>query len=204
MEKDSNGPNIAGKATETKVYIESLETTALLDTGSCISSIGQSFYENNLGHLPLLPVKDILNVECADGQKLPYSGYINASMTSSGISQCSEQFCIFLVVPDTNYNLRVPVLIGTNILHEIEKDCKLQHGDQYLQRANLTTPWYLSLRCLSIRQRELKKNKNRIAIVRSAETKRLTIGPNQSINQYKRIFGQRNGIQSYLCNNPRV
>ena len=182
MEKDSNGPNIAGKATETKVYIESLETTALLDTGSCISSIGQSFYENNLGHLPLLPVKDILNVECADGQKLPYSGYINASMTSSGISQCSEQFCIFLVVPDTNYNLRVPVLIGTNILDEIEKDCKLQHGDQYLQRANLTTPWYLSLRCLSIRQRELKKNKNRIAIVRSAETKRLTIGPNQSIN----------------------
>ena len=43
-------------------------------------------------------------------------------------------------------------------------------------------PWYLSLRCLAVRQRELKKNKNRIAIARSAETSMITIGPNQSIN----------------------
>lgn len=182
MDKKNNGPNLAGRPIETTVFIDGIETTALLDTGSCISCLGQSFYEKNLSHLPLLPVTDILNVECADGQKLPYSGCIKATMTSPGISQCTEQFCLFLVVPDTNYNLRIPVLIGTNILDEIEKDCRTQHGDQYLQRANLKTPWYLSLRCLAIRQRELKKNKNRIAIVRSAETTKLTIGPNQSIN----------------------
>ena len=64
------------------MFIEGIGTTALLDTGSCISSLGQSFYEKNLSHLPLLPVKDILNVECADGQRLPYSGYIIATMTS--------------------------------------------------------------------------------------------------------------------------
>ena len=67
-------------------------------------------------------MKDILNVECADGQRLPYSGYIKANMTSPGILQCTEQFCLFLVVPDTNYNFRTPVLIGTNILDEIEND----------------------------------------------------------------------------------
>ena len=43
-------------------------------------------------------------------------------------------------------------------------------------------PWYLSFRCLAIRQRELKKHKNRIVIVRCAETSRITIGPNQSVN----------------------
>ena len=67
-------------------------------------------------------------------------------------------------------------------MDEIEKDCKAQHGEQYLQRANLKTPWYLTLRCLAIRQRDLKKNKNRIAIVRSGETTKLTIGSNQSIS----------------------
>ena len=95
---------------------------------------------------------------------------------------CSEQFCLFLVVPDTNYNLQVQVLIGTNILDEILKDCKNIHGDQYLQKANLKKPWYLSLKCLRIKQRELKKHKNRLAVIRSAETSRITIGPNQSVN----------------------
>ena len=182
MDKIKNGPNLTGRPTGTTVFIDNVELTALLDTGSCISYLSQSYHEKYLSHLPLLPVTDILNIECADGQKLPYSGYIKASMTSPGIPKCTEQFCLLLVVPDTNYNQSVPVLIGTNILDEIEKDCKAQHGEQYLQRANLKTPWYITLRCLAIRQRELKKNKNRIAIVRSAETTKLTIGPNQSIS----------------------
>lgn len=181
-ENVKNGPNLCGKATEATVCIDRVETTALLDTGSCVSTIGKSFYDQNLDHLPLLPVTDILQVECADGQKLPYVGYIKASLSSSGIPQCQELFCLFLVVPDTNYNLRVPVLIGTNILNEIVKDCKIQHGEQYLQKANLQTPWYLSMRCMSVRQRELRRNKNRLAVVRSAESAKFTIGPNQSVN----------------------
>ena len=178
----NNGPNLTGKPTESQVFIDSIETQALLDTGSCISSIGHSFYKDKLSHIPLLPLTDILNIECADGKRLPYLGYIKTTLTSSGIPDCSEQFCLFLIVPDTSYNLRIPVLIGTNILDEIIKDCKIRHGDQYLQKANFQTPWYLSLRCLSIRVKELKKNKNRLAIIRCAETTRVTIGPNQSVN----------------------
>ena len=177
----NNGPKLVGKPTEA-VSIDNIETQALLDTRSSVSSIGHSFYVNHLSHLPLLPVSDILNVECADGNKLPYHGYIKASLKSSGISECTEQYCLFLVVPDTNYNINVPVLIATNILDEILKDCKTLHGDQYLQKAKLQTPWYLSLRCLTIRQRELKRHKNRLAIIRCAETTRITIGPNQSVN----------------------
>lgn len=180
-DKNINGPNLVGQPTETTIWIDSVEVKALLDTGSCISSIGQSFYEKNLKHLPILPMSDILNVECADGQKLPYSGYIKATMKSVGIPQCKEQFCLFLIVPDTNYNLKVPVLLGTNILDEVMKDCKSQHGEQYLQKANLQTPWYLSLRCLTIRQRELKRQKNRLAVIRCAETSKVIIGPNQSV-----------------------
>ena len=177
-----NGPQLVGKPTLTKVALDNVETSALLDTGSSINSIGYSFYLSSFSHLPLLPVSDILNVECADGKKLPYVGYIKCTLASSGISECSEQFCLFLVVPDTNYNLQVQVLIGTNILDGILKDCKNIHGDQYLKKANLEKPWYLSLKCLIIRQRELKKHKNRLAVIRSAETSRITIGPNKSVN----------------------
>ena len=171
-ENVKNGPNLCGKATETEV----------LDTGSCVSSIGKSFYDQKLNHLPLLPVTDILKIECADGKRLPYLGYIKAALSSPGIPQCQELFCLLLVVPDTDYNRRVPVLIGTNILNEIVKDCKTQHGEQYLQKANLQTAWYLSIRCMSVRQKELRRNKNRLAVVRSAESAKLTIGPNQSVN----------------------
>ena len=58
-------------------------------------------------------------------------GYIKCTLVLSGISECFEQFCLILVVPDTNYNLQVPVVIGTNILDKILKDCKNIHGDQY-------------------------------------------------------------------------
>lgn len=182
--KDQNkeDPNLVGEATETTVFIDNIETTALLDTGSCISSLGHTFYQKNFDHLPLKPISDILKVECADGQCLPYLGYIEASLTSPGIPQCTEQFSLFLIVPDTNYNLKVPVLIGTNILNELISDCKSQHGEQYLQTANLQTPWYLSMRCIAIRERELRKNKNRLAIIRSAENSKLSIGPNQSVS----------------------
>lgn len=89
------GPNLVGKPKETTVFLDSVECKSLLDTGSCISCIGQSFYEEHLSHLPLLPITDILNVECADGKQLPYLGYIKTTMTSSGIPQCAEQFCLF-------------------------------------------------------------------------------------------------------------
>ena len=66
----NNGPKLMGRPNETDVTINGVSTQALLDTGSSISSIGHSFYLKHLSYLPLLPVTDILNVECADGNKL--------------------------------------------------------------------------------------------------------------------------------------
>lgn len=44
----------------------------------------------------------IVEIECAGGTQLPYEGYIEADIK-------------MLVVPDSQYSLHVPVLIGTNI-----------------------------------------------------------------------------------------
>lgn len=85
-------------------------------------------------------------------------------------------------MPNTSYNNKTPILIGTNILNELMKDYKKNFGESYLQTAGLHTPWYLSFRCISIRERELKKNKDKLAIVRNAEISKVTIHPNQSID----------------------
>ena len=53
-------------------------------------------------------------------------------------------------------------------------------GQQLLQCAALQTPWYLAFRCLVLRDKELKKNGNRIAIIRSAELQKIIIGPNET------------------------
>lgn len=54
------------------------------------------------------------------------------------------------------------------------------HGTRFLQ-ANITTPWYLSFRCLSLREKELKRNKYQLAIVKSAESKSIIIPPNSEV-----------------------
>ena len=180
--KQKQDPVLVGSSTETDIKINGIPTTALIDSGSCISAISKTFFDEHFKETPMEKLTEILNVECADGSELPYLGYISATLSSVGIEKSKEQQCLFLVTPETNYNKQIPILIGTNILQELLSDCKNNFGDTYLQKANLHTPWKLAFRCLAIRERELKKNKNRIAIVRSAEPTQIIIGPNQSID----------------------
>ncbi|MCG8048820.1 MAG: DDE-type integrase/transposase/recombinase, partial [Candidatus Thiodiazotropha taylori] len=126
-------------------------------------------------------MNDILKLECADGNSMPYSGYIQVQLSSGGIPSDHIQDCLFLVVPDTDYNKTVPLIIGTNVLEVLLHHCKSELGENFLQNSALHTCWYLAFRCLVIRERELKKNKNKLALIRSAESRSITIPPNSSI-----------------------
>ena len=170
--------NMVGSNNESVIVIEGIETKALLDTGSCVSTMCQTFYDEHLKHLPLNPVEGILRLECADGSFMPYTGYIQVQMSTSGIPSEHVQECIFLIVPDTDYSKDVPLLIGTNILDELLLHCKSELGENFLQNSALHTSWYLAFRCMVVRQRELKKNKNRLAFIRSAEPRHITIPAN--------------------------
>ena len=87
----------------------------MLDTGSFVSTISESFYEKHFQHIQLLPLDEIMKLECADGNFMPYTGYMQAQISSVGIPSGHAQDCIFLVVPDTDYNKNIPLLIGTNV-----------------------------------------------------------------------------------------
>lgn len=52
---------------------------------------------------------------------------------------------------------------------------------QFLQNRCLSTPWFLSFRCLNIRQKELQKRNFRLASIRCAENSPVLIPPNSQV-----------------------
>ena len=180
--RNSAMTEVVGDSNEVTVEISGKECRALLDTGSSVSTISQSFYMDYLSDLPLEPLDSVLNIECADESPLPYQGYIRVDLHVYGVS--SDQHlsdCCFLVVNDTTYHRNVPALIGTNVLTRLMNRTKNVHGSRFLQDADLFTPWYLAFRCLTLREKELTKNQHRLALVRSAETRRITIPANSEV-----------------------
>ena len=66
-------PELVGETNEVKVLINNIDVNALLDTGSCVSAMSKTFYEENLAHIEIKPLNRILKIECADGNTLPYA-----------------------------------------------------------------------------------------------------------------------------------
>jgi hypothetical protein len=55
-----------GQPTETSIILEGIETGALLDTGSAVSTISESYYQQHLAcSIQLKTIKEILDIECA-------------------------------------------------------------------------------------------------------------------------------------------
>ena len=177
-EKKKIPAGLCGTTTETEVTINGITTTALLDTGSTVSTLSQKFYDTFLQHLPIKTINQLLQIECADGQSLPYTGYIETEIFIKQLNQ--NHRCLFLIVPDSDYNSTVPLIIGTNLLLNIMDICRNQHGPKFLQTARLTTPWYTSFRCIAMREKELEKA-SKLAVIKSAERKTVTIPPNSNI-----------------------
>lgn len=167
-----------GDATETEIQINGVTGMALLDTGSTISTISQKFFENHM-NTELHPIEELLTVECAGGQLLTYLGYVEAEVSAPEL--LGQSFpTIFLVVPDTEYSKRVPILLGTNVLASVMKACKQEHGDRYLQRMAPSTPWWLTFRCVQLRDRAHTRSNGRLGLVKSAASETVTLLPNRA------------------------
>ena len=91
------------------------DTLCLLDTGSMVTTIASGFYRQHLRPThPLMPLESFMRVVGAGGQDIPYEGYIELALAENG---SQEQLWVpVLVVRDTPYNEKVPMIIGTNVL----------------------------------------------------------------------------------------
>ena len=183
-----NKSDLVGEASEIGLLIDNVNTRALLDTGSTVSTVSSSFYEEHLSGKVIKTFNSILGFElhCADGSTLPYKGFIEVDIQAPGLQNGKIYPCLFLVVEDTAYHQTVPLLIGTNILRVLMEDVKTDNGVRYLQGTQLQTPWYLAFRCLALREKELSRKDFKLGIVKSAETSKITIPPNsrRTVNGY--------------------
>ena len=171
---------LVGVANETNVNLNGLTVRALIDTGATVSTVSQAFYEPHLTNLPLCQMSSILNIECADGYYLPYLGYIEVNISVDDFSD-TPQPCLLLVVDNSNYNSKVPIILGTNVLSHFLTFCQDKHGERFLQEANLRTPWYLAFRCMLLQERQLVKKKFRLGVIKCASSQRIIISANTEV-----------------------
>ncbi len=169
-----------GSANETKIVLGGKDCAALLDTGSTVSTISSSFYHENFAEITLQPLDEILHIECAGGSLLPYAGFIETSVQVPELGGGETEF-LMLVVPDTQYSEKIPVVLGTNVLTALMTDYEHTQGVQFLQKPCLTTPWYLSFRSLTITEREVRKSNGTIATVKCSSMRSTVVPRNGKV-----------------------
>lgn len=107
---------LVGHCNEGPINICGIDTTGLIDSGSMVTCVSESFY-NSLHPRPVLhDIEDFdLSVYGAGGKELPYMGYIEASIVIPFLSH-EPVLVPALVIPTTIYSQSVPVIVGTNVI----------------------------------------------------------------------------------------
>ena len=107
-----------------QVKIAGQELQCLLDTGSQVTTIPISLYNRHFSHQPLNSLNELLQVEGAAGQTIPYLGYIEVTLTfpEEFIGADLDVCTLALVVPDVQGGLQSQVLIGMNTLEPLYEE----------------------------------------------------------------------------------
>lgn len=109
---------LVGTKTTAQVTIAGRDTNCLLDTGSQVTTVPQSFYEEHLADLTIHPLNELLEVEGANGQSVPYFGYVELTITfpKEFVGSDIDVHTLALVIPHLRSTAHEQVLIGTNTL----------------------------------------------------------------------------------------
>lgn len=107
---------LVGTRCTAQVCIEGTKVNCLLDTGSQVTTIPSSFHKAHLADYPIKPLNALLEVEGANGQSVPYLGYVELTLTfpKEFLGVEAEIYTLALVVPDLVGVQQI--LIGTNSL----------------------------------------------------------------------------------------
>ena len=84
-----------------------------------------------------------MRVVGAAGQGVPFLGYVELGIsfprTEAGIDKVFQT--LVLVVPDNQYNLRVPLILGTNLAKQCGNVCQQEGGVSFLQSMAVSGVW---------------------------------------------------------------
>jgi transposase InsO family protein len=116
---------LVGRAAEVECLLDSVPCLGLLDTGSMVTTLSEQFYHANLAHLPVNSIETLVDIKCANGQSLPYLGYIEVEITPrQDLNSMHAHSALVIIVPHTEYHNKVPLVIGTNFIQPYEEACR--------------------------------------------------------------------------------
>ena len=147
--------------------------------GSMVSTITSQYWNENFPDQPVHPLDDLLTLSGAGGSEIPYRGYVEVDTKLPGLDASPFPF---LVVGETEYNSRVPVLIGTNILNKILDGLVNAHGVRFAQKASLPSAMNCALSVIQTARKTLGKRKNVISEVHLCETTELAPGEGRRVS----------------------
>lgn len=154
---------LVGNANESDVIVNQVKCKALLDSGSMISTIAEPLLSRLKPCPTLKKVDDLLTVSVANGDRLPYLGYVEVVLEIPYLEGTSFPVPM-LVVASTEYNSQVPLVLGTNVLNI----CKSNMSDD----STLPKEWDTALSSLA---------RNCLSNVNSINKKVVTLKPRASM-----------------------
>ena len=137
---------LVGDSNEVELEIGGVSTVGLLDTGSMVTTIAKDFYDSHLqSSHPLKELDTLLTVKGAGGNSVPFYGFIEVvlSFKDAGLGD-SDILVPVLVIQDTDYNKRIPMLIGTNVIGRNLDEVQRLYGDKYMQQTQVKDAWRLA------------------------------------------------------------
>lgn len=106
---------LVGMKSTGQIKIKDNHFNCLLDTGSQVTTILIFFYNTYLSDHEIKPLNDLREIEGANGQSVPYMGYIELNMTFPPyiLSTTINIDTLALVIPDVKQS-QLLILVGTN------------------------------------------------------------------------------------------
>lgn len=181
---------LVGSKSTANVKVNGLECNSLLDTGSQVTTMSQSFYKSYLSDHTIYPVNDLLEIEGANGHSVPYMGYVQVTIQfpKEFISAEPEIETLALIVPDVRSNSITPLLIGTNTLDPLyEQFC----DDDYLQ-TNPYSGYHQVLRTLQFRHNRNSNVQLGLVNLRNIEPNVIPAGQKFVLEAFANIDGTTN------------
>ena len=170
--------DLVGEPNECPVMVNGISTLGLLDSGSMVSTISNHFWMEHFPDSPINSLDDLLTVSGAGGSQIPYQGYVEVDIKLPGSEASTFPF---LVVGDTDYNSKIPVLIGTNVLHKTLDDLVSVHGVRFVQKARLPSSMNFALSAVHTVRKYLHRKQHVICNVHLLQSVSLAPGEGRRV-----------------------
>lgn len=181
---------LVGSKSTANVKVNGVDCNSLLDTGSQVTTVSNSFYNQYLSDQTIYPVSDILEIEGANGQSVPYAGYVqlNVQFPKEFIASEPEVQTLALIVSDVRSNSNIPILIGTNTLDPLYE----QFCDDISPQANPYCGYQQVLKTLQLRHKQNSDGRLGFVKLRGREPNVIPAGEKVVLEGFVSVSGMNN------------